>query len=455
MRIVFFDIDCLRPDHLGCYGYNRPTSPTIDGIASEGRIFTRYYCASSPCLPSRTSLISGRFGIRNGVCSNVSAGSNFFLREKDYGGPKDDNEFFQRNMRKGGMGTISISNFADRHSAYYFMAGWSEFYTVNLKGGDETAEEVNQVALKWIDDNKCKDDFFLHINYWDTHRCYKMDPRWRDKLKGTKVKRQWPDEDTIKKHQSIPGPFTASHQFRSGKSPYELMPDSISCRKDFEHMLDGYDTSIAYVDYHVGQIIDKLKEHGMWEDTAVIISSDHGDAFGEHGIYSDHVCADECIHNIPLIVRWPGQLEPGECDSLLYNTDLPPTVCDMLGIDIPGDWDGKSFANQLKGKRGEERDYLVWDHGLYAVQRAVRTIDHLLIKTYDDMGYGFEDIALYDMNIDKYQTRNIAGDYPEVVNDCIFKMDEWLKCQINKGHVINDPLFEVIRERDKRQLFAM
>ena len=73
MRIIYFDIDCLRPDHLGCYGYNRPTSPTIDRIAGEGIRFENYYCASSPCLPSRTCLSSGRFGIRNGPCRHIQA----------------------------------------------------------------------------------------------------------------------------------------------------------------------------------------------------------------------------------------------------------------------------------------------------------------------------------------------------------------------------------------------
>ena len=67
MRIVYFDIDCLRPDHLGCYGYDRPTSPNIDAMAQHGVRLSHYYCANSPCLPSRTAWSSGRFGIRNGV----------------------------------------------------------------------------------------------------------------------------------------------------------------------------------------------------------------------------------------------------------------------------------------------------------------------------------------------------------------------------------------------------
>ena len=71
MRIILFDIDCLRPDHLGCYGYPRPTSPTLDAIAKQGIHFDHYYCADSPCLPSRTGFASGRFGSNTGVVSNI------------------------------------------------------------------------------------------------------------------------------------------------------------------------------------------------------------------------------------------------------------------------------------------------------------------------------------------------------------------------------------------------
>ena len=80
MRIIFFDIDCLRPDHLGCYGYDRPTSPTIDAIARQGTRFNRYYCGSAPCLPSRTAWSSGRFGVNNGVTSNHGLGAGTFTR---------------------------------------------------------------------------------------------------------------------------------------------------------------------------------------------------------------------------------------------------------------------------------------------------------------------------------------------------------------------------------------
>lgn len=449
MRIIYFDIDCLRPDHLGCYGYGRPTSPAIDAVARESTRFEHYYCASSPCVPSRAGWISGRFGIRNGVLSNFGAGAGFRLRTKSYGGPEPDNELLTRQLRAHGYDTISFSNFADRHSAYWFTGGWSEFHTPNLKSGAETAEEVNAPLLRWLKHNATRENYFLHINYWDAHRCYKMNPSWADRFKDTPVEQPWPDEDTIRAHQEIRGHFTAQGQFRDGVSPFPLMPGSISSREDFERMVTGYDAAIAYVDHHVGIVLEELDRQGVLADAAVIISADHGDAFGEHGIYTDHVCADECIHRIPLIVRWPGISPPGQrSDALLCNADFAPTLCDLLGTPIPADWDGLSFKENVRGNPGPGREYLVWDCGLYAVQRAVRTRTHLMVKTYDDLGYPFQPVELHDMVADPHQTRDISDQRPDITEECGRLLTEWVDARL-AGGAGPDPLQEILRARGR------
>lgn len=448
MRIIYFDIDCLRPDHLGCYGYDRPTSPAIDGIAGEGICFSRYFCASSPCLPSRTAWSSGRFGIRNGVVTNHGAGARFRLQTQQYGGPAPENEMLMRHLRAHGYDTISFSNFADRHNALWFMYGWSEFHTPNLKGGTETADEVNEPLLRWLKDNAKRENYFLHINYWDVHRCYTMDAAWADRFKDCPVPQAWPDEETIGRHQSVNGFFTARHQFRSGRSPYPLMPDSISCRADFEHMVTGYDAAIAYTDSRIAVVLDLLDKEGVLEDAAIIISGDHGDAFGEHGIYTDHVCADECIHRIPLVIRWPGVSASGKhSQAFLYNVDFAPTLCDLLDLPVPREWDGESFKKNIRGEDGLDRDYLVWDCGLYAVQRAVRTRSHLMIRTFDDYGYPFAPVELYDMIDDPFQTRNLAEEDPECVGKCSRLMSEWVQQQMMKPHWVSDPISDILNER--------
>ena len=269
------------------------------------------------------------------------------------------------------------------------------------------------------------------------------------------VTQAWPDEDAIAAHQSVTGPFTATGQFRDDVTPPPLMPRSIGSRADFEHMLTGYDASIAYTDHHLGKVLDELESQGVLDDTAVVITADHGDAFGEHGIYSDHVCADECIHRVPLIVRWPGVAPAAaECDALAYNVDWSATLCDLLGAPVPGGWDGRSFRAQVEGAPGGGRDFLVWDHGLYTVQRALRTREHLLIRTYDDYGYRFEPLELYDMEADPYQTRNLASPDAspdtspdaDLAADLEGRLSSWVVGELGEE---SDPLMGILQERQR------
>jgi arylsulfatase A-like enzyme len=451
MRAIVIDLDSLRPDHLGCYGYARPTSPNIDAIAASAFRADRYYCANSPCQPSRTALLSGRYGIRNGVVSHGPVSHTLQIDLTQYNGPRAHNEVLPRHLRRHGIDTISISNFADRHSCWYWMCGWSEFLTPNLRCGNETAEEVNAVAIPWLRKNAGRDNYLLHLNYWDIHRPYKMSPTWGERFGGLPV-RSWPDEAEIERMSHFTGPFTACQQWgaRGGKSKFPLMPDEVTTRAAFEQMINGYDASIAYTDHHLGQVFDELDRQGVIDETAIIITGDHGDAFGEHGIYSDHVCADECIHRVPMIVRWPGVTREKVCDTrLLTNVDFAPTICDLLGVPAPADWDGTSFAPAVRGEPGgPDRDYVVWEHGLYTAQRAVRTREHLMIQTLHALDYNqFEPLALFDMRDDPYQTRNIAADQPEIVAKCEQMLATWMAEQQAKPGYAGDPLQAVVNAR--------
>jgi arylsulfatase A-like enzyme len=448
MRIIYFDIDSLRPDHLGCYGYSRPTSPNIDSVARRGIRFDRYYCSNSPCVPSRAAWLSGRYGIRNGVISNFGRGGRFRLDINAYGGPKPENELLVRQLRRHGYYTIGFSNFADRHNALWFMNGWTEFHTPNLKSGDETADEVNAPALRWLNQNATREDYFLYINYWDVHRNYTVDKSWARRFTGSAVDQEWPDADAVAMHQSLRGRFTAHEQFFDGKSPTPLMPDTISSRADFEHLVTGYDAAIAYVDDRIGQVLEVLDRQGVLDEAAVIISADHGDSLGEHGIYGDHVNADECIHRVPMVIKWPGVATAGsDSDAMRLNIDFAPTLCDLLGVPTPEDWDGISFRENLTGSDRDGMEYVVWDCGLYAVQRAIRTRRHLLITTFDNYEYSFTPAELYDMERDPYQTNDLSEIEPDVVATCRNLLEEWTAARIGSSGTASDPIQAVLEER--------
>jgi len=152
-------------------------------------------------------------------------------------------------------------------------------------------------------------------------------------------------------------------------------------------------------------------------------------------------------------VRWPGVTPAAgagaglSCDALLYNVDWSATLCELVGAPVPEGWDGQSFAAQVKGAAGGGREHLVWNHGLYSVQRAIRTPQHLLVRTYDDFGYRFEPVELYDMEADPYQTRNLAGDEPGRVTEMCAAMQAWVDTERARGGWQVDPLMEILRER--------
>ena len=118
-----------------------------------------------------------------------------------------------------------------------------------------------------------------------------------------------------------------------------------------------------------------------------------------------------------MIIRWPDiSLKDKSSDDLLYNVDFAPTLCDLLGIPTPVEWDGISFKDSIKGTGSTGREYLVWDCGLYAVQRAVRTRRHLMVRTYDNCGYRFQPVELFDMENDPYQTNDLGDEHPGGTN---------------------------------------
>jgi len=118
MRILILDLDTLRPDHLGCYGYQRETSPNIDRIAADGVRFERYFCSDAPCLPSRASWITGRFGINSGLVGHGGTAADLRLEGAPRGFTSDFSRYCLTSIfRRAGLRTVSISPFAERHSA--------------------------------------------------------------------------------------------------------------------------------------------------------------------------------------------------------------------------------------------------------------------------------------------------------------------------------------------------
>lgn len=446
MRVLILDLDTLRPDHLGCYGYARNTSPHIDAIAKKGVRFENYYCADAPCLPSRAGFYSGRFGIHTGLVNHGGECADPRSQGKTRGWrDRYDRQNLAAIFQQAGYHTATISPFGQRHASHWFYAGFNEIHNTG-KGGAERADEVAPVALKWLEENADKDNWLLHVNFWDAHTEYRTPASFGNPFANEPLP-AWITEEVLQKH--IDGP--ASHNMWNGqKIPWQFGRSSLPLRDkaDLRKIIDGYDCGIAYMDQYIGQLFSVLQKKGLMEDLAIIITADHGENMGELGIYGEHATADQATSRIPMIIKWPGGLKDAVNTGLHYNVDLAPTLAGLSNLAKKPDWDGKSFAPSiLKGERCGY-DYLVLSQLAICCQRSVRFDDWLYIRTYHDGYYLFPDEMLFNLKDDPYEQTNLAEKKPEICEKAAKLYLDWhdKAMRIMPDDFDADPLWTVMKE---------
>jgi len=450
MRILFLDLDTLRPDHLGCYGYHRNTSPNIDRIADQGVRFDNYYCSDAPCLPSRTALTTGQFGIHTGVINH--GGTNAELRkegsQRGFRSRLSTASLFGF-LRSRGLNTVSFSPFAERHGAWQFYAGLNEIHNTG-KGGMESAEEITPRVLNWIENNAGQEDWFLHVNYWDPHTPYRAPEEFGNPFADDPLP-EWLNEDVLKEHRKLVGPHKPHEiaMYDNQTNPdFPRFPGEIEDMKDMRKMIDGYDCGISYMDQHIGRLFAALQEQGVMEDLIVIITSDHAENMGELGIYGEHGTADHATCRIPMIIRWPG-LKQGHVDGgLHYNLDLLPTLADLMDAEAKDIWDGKSYAPVLRAGTPAGQEKLVLSQGAHVCQRSVRFGPWLYMRTYHDGYHLFPEEMLYNLEDDPHEQNNLAQEKPEVCHRARAHYMDWHDemMETMPYKTSRDPMWTVLEE---------
>lgn len=436
MRILYIDCDSLRPDHLGCYGYERETSPNIDRIAEDGRVFTNFYASDAPCLPSRTAFYTGRFGYHTGVINH--GGRNADPRR--HGGVRESRyprkyRTLATILKEEGLKTAMVSPFPARHDGWQVVEGFVETYDTG-GGGGETADDVYPFARDWLADNAADDDWFLHVNFWDPHTSHRTPEEYGYPFADEPAP-DWLTEEIIAEQYEESGAHSARDLRGWGTRVWEMsrMPTEIADRDDFKRFVDGYDVGVNYMDHYIGNLFDLLREEDVFEDTLVILSGDHGENLGELNVYGDHQTADDKTCRLPLVVSGPG-VESGTDDEFRYNVDLTATIADLAGADVPAGWDGETFARAVTegdaavaGGDGPAagREYLVLTQGTWAVQRGVRWGDYLLLRTYHDaFKSDLEEVLLFDLAEDPHETTDLSAERPAVVDAGLAKLQRWI-----------------------------
>ncbi len=463
MPVLYIDVDSLRPDHVGCYGYEQPTTPNIDELAADAVRFDRAYVASSPCMSSRAAFVSGRYGINNGVVTHGPPGQTLHSpsTRHDYRwmGHDDVEEeywtlpelFFQERIH-----TAAVSSFP-RHPAPWFYHLWHEFHQPQEPPGGyfqtPRAEDVVDAGLDILE-RTADEEFFLYLQFWEPHDPYLRSPEEVEPFRDGPLP-PYPTAGMLEEH-------TEWDAFRSPTDPgldrslTHCEYDHVENLEALGEVLAGYDAEIHYADEHVGRMLDALKERGLYEETLIVVTGDHGEEFGEHGLYREHWGTHEGTQHVPLLVKPPASagVDPGSRRELVTNVDMAPTLADYAGLDAPAAWQGRSLRPLLEGdldsgansaSDAEWREFVVLDHGQYTAQRAVRTDQYKYIRTYNPGMWGgvVPEEALYDLEADPWEQENVASEHPDLVEELRSRMAAWAEEHVGPEE---DPLHAAARE---------
>jgi len=448
VRILFLDLDTLRPDHLGCYGYPRNTSPNIDEVARRGVRLDNYYCSNAPCLPARAALITGQFGIRSGIVGHGGTAADLRLdgRSRGFRSALDRHSLWSF-LRAQGLRTASVSSFPERHSAWWFNAGLTEWLNPG-RGGMDSAEEVTPLALDWLERNARCDSWVLHVNYWDPHTPYRAPAEFGNPFADEPVP-EWMTQEVLDKHRSLPGGHGARelNMWNDHAPPqYPRHPGQVETMDDFRRMIDGYDCGTRYMDGHIGMLLNTLADADVLDDTAIVVTSDHGECLGELKCYGEHGTSDYVTHRIPMIVAWPG-CRTGHADKgLHYNLDLGPTLADLLGQPPRPEWQGASYAQTLKSGADCGREHLVLEQSCHGAMRSVRFGPWIYIRVIHDFYHLYPREMLFNVEEDPHEQHDLAEQRGDVRDRAARLMLDWHDDMMSRLPDAVDPLWTVMRE---------
>lgn len=450
MRILYVDIDTLRPDHLGCYGYHRNTSPNIDTLAQSSAVFHNVHASDVPCLPSRSALLTGQFGIHNGVVNHGGTDADPVLEgaSREFWSSLQINSFPSQ-LKRAGLRTASVSSFAQRHSAFHWYAGLDEAYNVG-KYGLETADEVYAIASDWLQRNGRNDDWYLHVHMWDPHTPYRAPADYGDPFADEPVP-AWLTEAIRAEHWAGCGPHSA--QEANGFAPRDKLrgifprqPQDVPDSRAVRQMFDGYDTGVLMSDDYTGRLLNLLADLDIDGDTVIMISSDHGETLGEMNVYGDHQTADQITTRVPLILHWPDKVALGNYHAKHYQVDAAATLLELLGQNVPQTWDGESFANGLEQGKDEGRSALVVSQAAWACQRGVRFDDWLYLNTRHDAYHLYPDHQLFNIAEDPHQQHDVSAHSIEVLHRGQALLKDWLDVNLVDAARGRDPHDNVMFE---------
>lgn len=426
-NIVFILADDLGYGDLGCYGQKHFATPHLDAMAAGGLRFTQHYAGSAVCAPSRACLLSGQ---HTGHVYQRANGDIAFRAD-----PQDVT--IARLLKDAGYSTAMIGKSGlscrtenpahpnekgfDHFFGYLSHGAAHRYYPESLirngelvtypdnkgmEGARYSSDLFVADALAYLDARaKADSPFFLHLSLTQPHADLAAPAKWRDPFVGK-------FDET---------PFPGNH-YRAETHPKATFAGMVTCLDDA-----------------VGQVLAKLRDAGLAENTLVLFASDNG-AMSEGGWDRNYFNSSGPLRGgkrdmyeggvrTPLIAWWPGRIAGGRTtDHISAFWDFAPTACELVGIPAPENTDGISYLPTLIGHPGDQdqHDYLYWEFHEQDGKQAVRRGDWKAVRLHTQRPGGSV-VELYHLVEDLGERRDAAGEHPEIVAE--------LTALMNQAHV--------------------
>jgi arylsulfatase A-like enzyme len=412
MNIIVIISDTFRQDHLGCYGNEKIYTPHLDKLASMSVQFDNCYCTSFPTIPMRADLFTGKYTF-------TYLGWNALPRSE---------KILSALLQEAGYKTIAAVDtpFFLRHG-YGYDRGFRDFRFIDGQWGAQEGQRVmferryekdyfaprTITAAEELLEFHHKEKFFLHIDMWDPHE-------------------PWDPPDWYVE------PYYSGYDGRVVHPAYWDYKERGVSEEDLKIAHACYCGEITMVDQWVGRFLGKIESMGLWDDTVIVFTTDHGYFFGEHGFfgkgrverskdilykYGDQVWVQSPLYQelirVPLLISVPG-VPPKREKSLVSLVDLMPTLLDLVGEEIPDTVQGRSMLSLIKGDQDSFRDHVVSSFPLYMSGEKTRIVDgelrsvedpHFSTVTTPKWSFLFATenypAQLYDLENDPKETKNI------------------------------------------------
>ena len=391
MNLLWIVIDAMRADRVGCYGYQRPTTPNIDRLSQSALRFDQMISPHIPTHPAHTTLFTG-----------LDVFGHQIVAQGGHMRPPSGIRYLPETLRENGYFTAAVDNIKlwlePVFEKYVPTDRWDHDGSRPWRNG----EEVTLKGLDVLEQAYSRHEpFFVFLHYWDPHTPYLPPPPF-DRMFYSGDERN---------------PANRSMD-RVWQSPWfkRYFEEWIPGVTDIEFVKAQYDASIAYSDHCVGIILQNLRDSGRWDDTLVIVQADHGEELDDHSMWFDHHGLYDTNVRVPFLLRMPQSERGGEAVKRMTSLlDVHPTVLDMLDIPITeSDLYGRLCRrNLLSPAGGAESVYLT--ESTWMRKRGWRTEKWKLIEALEPDIYGGPDLELYDLEADPSEQRNLAAELPEVV----------------------------------------